>query len=464
MKKITIVIALAALVMNASAQYVQEVHQMGGEGKEKGNGITIDGYGSTFCTGYFSGVAQFDESTTLTAVGKRDAFVAKHSTSGKLEWVKQLSSTKFVNTNAIVSDEYGNTYITGTFGGDFTLEVDYANETLKATKEENNAFVLKLSGDGKALWLKQLGGATAIVYPSAITLTNDGKLYVVGHFRGKVNFTTEELSTSGGEEDFSDGFLAQITTDGEVKWAKQMVSNFDVFVNAISTNSKNEIVVGGIFNDEIKLGENSLSANANTDVFVVKYNNEGTVIWAKPFGGVSDDKVNALAIDKSDNILIGGTFSDLKMIDEELQNAGIFKLNGEGKDDGFVAQLSTVGEVIWSKEIGGSSNENINGIVVDKNENIYVLGYSEGEFKLNDLVFTTKGSRDMFVIKMDAKGNAGWINQTNGSLYPAQITTGKYGGAIIAGHFKGELTMGNKEKLTSKGSSDIFIIHLSNEQ
>ena len=121
---------------------------MGGTGNDQGNPISADSSGNIYITGLFSGIASFDENTSLTSIKGDDIFIAKYNSSGDLQWVKQTEGTENIDNEgySINIDSSNNIYVTGYIYGTTTLFDD-----ISLTPSENNSdtFLLKIEQEAE---------------------------------------------------------------------------------------------------------------------------------------------------------------------------------------------------------------------------------------------------------------------------------------------------------------------------
>lgn len=96
-------------------------HAAGGPGTDYGLGLAVDGNDDAVITGETTGDVEL-AGTTLKAIGKRDIYVAKFSTSGKLSWVKQTGGTLNGLSYAAACGPDGMTFFAGAFSGELNVE------------------------------------------------------------------------------------------------------------------------------------------------------------------------------------------------------------------------------------------------------------------------------------------------------------------------------------------------------
>src|SRR5947207_2063693 len=97
-------------------------------------------------------------------------------------------------------------------------------------------------------------------------------------------------------------------------WAKSAEGNsYDEASSVTTDNAGNIYFTGYFYNDSIIFGVDTLKNLGANDIFLVKYNSNGNVLWAKKAGGVGDDYVSAITTDLVGNIYIVGWFGGTTM-------------------------------------------------------------------------------------------------------------------------------------------------------
>lgn len=150
----------------------------------------------------------------------------------------------------------------------------------------------------------------------------------------------------------------------------------------------------------------SLTSAGGSDIYIIKRDTDGVALWAKRFGGTSDDRGHGITLDHSGNIIITGSFNQSISI-------GTTTLNSNGGYDVLIAKLDNSGNPIWAKSFGGISGsvwEAGNDVTCDTLNNIYVTGYCFAAITLAPGInLTASGIQsDMFVLKMNQSGDYQW--------------------------------------------------------
>ncbi len=225
----------------------------------------------------------------------------------------------------------------------------------------------------------------------------------------------------------------------------------------IALDSAGNSYVISSFTGKIKFGPIELTSKGAKDILIISYKPDGSVAWAKNFGGLDDDEPKSIVCNEVGTLSICGTFTG--NVDF---GGGLIKTSGAF--DGFILRLSPSGEFIYAKKIGGPSDDLVNGIAVDESGNSYVVGtFSDtlGFPGSNVPTLQATAGTDVFLIKYSNTGVPKWAKRAGGVSYQEglSIVYDKHGFVNIAGSFftKIEFPGGSATDLTSTGNYDIFI-------
>ncbi|MCE3280258.1 MAG: hypothetical protein K0S44_2449 [Bacteroidetes bacterium] len=165
-----------------------------------------------------------------------------------------------------------------------------------------------------------------------------------------------------------------------------------------------------------------------------------TFDWVKKIGGKSFDYASDIKRDINGIIYAIGTFQDSCDMDP---GPGTFFLHPANPYDitMFISKMDAEGNLIWAKNLGGTVGPRSVG--TDASGNIYVSGCYYGTVDLDPdsqtmLTFTSNGSNDIFIMKLDATGNLLWV-KTMGGLYSTEnyssMVTDSFGNTYSTGFF-----------------------------
>ena len=153
----------------------------------------------------------------------------------------------------------------------------------------------------------------------------------------------------------------------------------------------------------------SFGAGGN-DMFLLKINSTGEILWNRSWGGIGYDECGAIALDSSENIYLAGTTDSY----------------GAGSTDMCLVKYSNDGDYLWNKTWGGVSSEYCRDIEIDQSGDIYLAGQT-GSFGA--------GGNDMCLVKYSYDGNYIWNKTFGGTTSESCNDLGidLYGNFYLAG-------------------------------
>jgi hypothetical protein len=368
---------------------------MGGIIDEGGSSMALDAAGNIYVTGMFAATVDFDPGpgvATLVSNGAWDGFVLKLDGNGNFLWVNQLGSAALDMGTSVAVDSAGNVVIKGLGGGgSATIDLDPGPGTYTV----NSNYLLKLDGNGNFLWGKALAGVI-------ITLDGQGNIYNSGQFSNATDFdpgpSTYTINGSG-------VFVSKLDPNGNFVWATGIncMSGSNSIQGGLVADSQGNVFCAGSFSVGADLDpgpgiNNVMSANGSMDMFVMKLDPAGNMVWAKHQGGPGFDQTLFITMDVLGNLYTTGYFENTMDFDP---GPNSYTLSAAVTRDAFVTKLDPAGNFLWAGNIGGGANNNGDCIRVDPAGNIYLVGNFTGtaDFDLGPATYTLNGG-DMFICKM----------------------------------------------------------------
>ncbi len=370
--------------------------------------IHIDVSGNIFTVGNYKGDIDFDPGpgTVIRSASNSRLFVHKMDASGNFVWVKVFGDNSYYDkAQSIVTDASGNVYVTGAFSGTTDFEPGTGVYHLTAAGLED-IFILKLDASGGLVWAKSVGGGFHDQGLS-IGLDTSDNVYITGFFHDTVDFDpdtgTFNLIANGLNSDI---FILKLDTSGNFIWAKAMGGTDLDLGQSIAIDDTGNIYLTGNFSATVDFdpgpGIYELVSEGDTDIFVMKMDLQGNLLWAKSFGAQgSADQGTSLDIDASGNVYTTGAF---RFTVDFNPGTGIYELTSNGYRDVFILKLDELGQFIWATSFGGNNGDWGNAIILDSSDNIYTTGYFENTVNFDTgsstWNLTSSGARDIFVHKI----------------------------------------------------------------
>lgn len=234
----------------------------------------------------------------------------------------------------------------------------------------------------------------------------------------------------------------------------------DASGNTIATGFYEDPNVGGPSGDyECGFGTDTIPCVDRSDVFIVKYDPSGNVLWLRGAGGTGIDKSTAITTDPSGNIYVTGNFTSPTMTFDTVS------ISRTGAADIFVAKYDAVGNILWAKAYGNVSGSFAYGIAADVSGNIVITGYFNGAtFVLDATTLTNSyssfGGYLFFIARLDPSGLPVWAKQNiSGSLCAGNgIALDASGNSFVTGYYTSTSVFDTITSPASLGGREIFVI------
>ncbi len=427
-----------------------------GSGNESANNIAAETNGNLYITGYFSSTTLVLGSVSLNRIGSNDVMLIKTDTNGNPSWGRLGGGTGNDISNSIaINSSNSRVAIAGHFSS-VTFTIDTTTLVLSGSLD---AFFAQYDNNGNPLWLRGAGGAGDEI---GFRVVGDysGNSIFVGQFGSNILVDTFEISNSASSG--IDGFIIKHDSDGNVLWAKGIGGSSNDIAYSVTVDYMNNIYVVGYFNSPSITFDNITLSNAgNNDIFIVKYDSNGNVQWARTAGGTNNDYAYSVHIDGQNNVYVTGSFSSSNYV------LGSSTYSTTGSNDVFIVKLNSSGNFLWSRVFGGSGSDIAYGIQVSKNNSVYVTGtYASASMDIGTATLNRIGGNDVFLAKYDSNGNFQWARTAggNGNDFGYSVATDNLNNVIITGSFQGpSITFTNgADSISNLGNNDVFIAKYNN--
>lgn len=280
-----------------------------------------------------------------------------------------------------------------------------------------NLLLLLLSINGFAQapeieWQKSYGGSGYDNLGASIKTTDGG--YILAGYSNSID--GDVIGNDGG----TDFWFIKLNAEGNIEWQRTFGGTQSDVCNAIRQTPDGGFIAAG-YTYSSQSGD--ITNNYGImDVWIVKLAADGSLLWQKTYGGSSEETANDIQLTSDGGyIFTGNTFS----------NNGNVSGN-HGNFDNWVVKLDAAGAVEWSKTLGGSNGETMFSIVQTNDGGFIEVGITESN---NGNVIGNHGAGDIWIVKLTALGNISWSKLIGGSGYDSayNIIQTQDGGFIISG-------------------------------
>lgn len=398
--------------------------------------------------------------------------------SQRLEFGFNVGASGEDKGNAICTDKFGNSYVTGYYSG--TSDFDPSNVTFNLTAVgDYDAFVAKYDTTGKLLWAKSLGGKFKEEGHS-VQVDAMGNVFVSGKFQdtgdfnpGAGQFLLKSNSPYSGTWEI---FVLKLDKNGNFVWAKSYGSTDHDFSYSLCLDKNNNVLITGTFTGKVDFKDGvdtfylKSTIPSSSDLYFLKLRNNGDFVFAKRIGRLGAEIPSKILSDRYNSIYISGYLSSDADFDPDTSVE--HKLYSAGYFDAFVVKLDSNGNFVWAKNVGGNIEDRSNGMGIDDSLNVYLGGIFEGNSDFNpdpnatfNIAAYPGGMGDMFVLKLDKNGDFKWAKRIGGTSTDIlnSLAVDAFGNVYGTGYFFGTVDFdpnAGTKNLTSNGSGDFFIFKL----
>jgi hypothetical protein len=364
------------------------------------NSIIVGHNGYIYLSGNFNGEIN-EGNFSLNSSGKKNAFIVKFDTRGKVEWGSGINGN-FRNKHIFLSqDSKGDLIFAGSFSGELFL-----NNSHFDSRYYYDIAIAKLNDEGEITGSQIMGGKADDLV-NDLTLTRENEIIITGSFEKEFQINEQTLLSNGQ----MDIFMVKLDENLRLIQAHQFGGVYDDIGKTVLLDNENNLLLAGTFTDRLYFNKSyQLESTGKCDVFLSKFDENDKLTWCKSFGGAANDYVNSMDINNSNDIyLIGSYRGTIERGSEKIESE-------EFSSDIFLVKYSAEGDFHLIESFGGENNDFGRTICLDKSNNIYVNGNYSNSIKLLGNASTSHESEDFFVSRLYECGT------TNKVLLPSDTT------------------------------------------
>ncbi|MBU0488475.1 MAG: T9SS type A sorting domain-containing protein [Bacteroidetes bacterium] len=335
------------------------------------------------------------------------------------------------------------------------LVVGYDNQLVGDT----NSFNVTLASTGKYFyrvyaWLDDITGQSTSSIEGSVTTQDIDTTFIsdilcandsiqgYSEWFSTAGIHYETLSGASGCDSVVQYDLTYHPVYHEAAWNFDFGGTGSDYSNAVVSDADGNVYVTGYFANTVDFDPSpdsvGFTAVGTSDIFLAKYNRDGSLNWVFPISTTGADYGNSLTV-KDGFVYLTGSFGGSGDFDP---GTGTVTLNTAGGDDVFLAKYDTDGNYVWAFGLPGTSGQRSYSVSVDNAGNSYITGYSQGATDFDPgtgVVSISTSSYDVFVASYDAAGNYRWAGGIGGASTDIAWEGAIDGAAnfYITGYFKG---------------------------
>lgn len=315
------------------------------------------------------------------------------------------------------------------------------------------------AGDGpfpRVIWAEPVGDKDVEQDEiDGISVDPAGNTVISGIFRGSLVLGDEHF-VSRGEGDV---FVASYDSEGRIRWTQHLGSSGEDNTFDLATDGSGNIVLSGLFSDSMVVGNVTLQSAGAQDMFLIKLDADGDLVWARSFGGPNGDGGNEVSV------LAGGGIAVSAMSHGEFTVDGRVFDAGGGARDAFAMRLDPEGQVLWVHPFNGPGVERIRAISLAETGEVFLGFQYRGSVQSEGMMVKSRGGWDGAAAKLDPGGRLEWLLPVGGpgTDNVRGVGAAPDGSVYISGVFAGPAFMVDRDVPAIGRKGDDFLIKLSSD-
>ncbi len=328
--------------------------------------------------------------------------------------VEQVSLSAAATPSLYLVGNSGLATETNTVTNSFTS----ASTTTAADQSGRLTKLTGIDGTPTATFSVNQQASTGTTTATGSAVDASGNVYVIGAATGDFGNQINQGS--------QDSYLTKYDSAGHVLWQKLLGSGGTANAYGLALDPSGGVVVTGATTGQVMT---TAISNGNNDSFVARYDANGEQSWIKQIQTLATNQSNAVSVDASGNIYIGGSVSG------GVIGAG---QTAQGKGDAFLVKLNSKGVIQSESQFGTSGADSVAATATDSSGNLFVASTQNGhaiisKYAGGDITSAPTWTQDLG--DLAAGGAIGGLTVSNGKVYVSGATSNPNltgGGATVA--------------------------------
>ncbi|MBX7225536.1 MAG: T9SS type A sorting domain-containing protein [Chitinophagales bacterium] len=311
--------------------------------------------------------------------GGYDVWIIKIDKNGEIEWQKTIGGNGDDVLYALNQSSDGG-FILGAHSKSII-----SGEKTESLFGNYDYWIIKIDASGNIEWQKTYGGVNDDILRSIETTMDGG--YIIGG-NSKSGQSGNKLEENQGNWDI---WVLKVDGLGNIEWQNNIGGNHEDYANKTIELSNNDFFIGGGSYSPISGDKTESSFNGNADLWLLKLDENGNIIWQSTIGGDLWDMTYDICTGKNNSVIIGANSSSNLSIDKTEPT--------EGSVDFWILKINSDGNIDWQNNIGGSGGDYLNSIIKTSSNQFIIGGYSNSGFS-GEKNQPSYGSQDFWILKL----------------------------------------------------------------
>lgn len=306
--------------------------------------------------------------------GASDYWIAKLDAIGDLTWQRSFGYSGTDNGLSLIQTNDGGYLATGVL--DVSASGGAGNtRQINSRHAGGDYWAIKLDVAGTLQWSKYFGGSFTDT-PFDVIETSSGYLMV-----GSSDSDDVDITESKGQYDF---WVVNISGTGDLIWERSYGgSEIDEARGIVASDDGNFVIVG----DTRSSDQNVMNNHGGADLWVIKINPLGELLWEKTLGGTSFDVGRSIVKTADNGFLMSGSS---RSSDGDVDN-------NQGQNDAWVIKIDGDANLQWEKTIGGSNIDFANDAISLQDGSVIAVGETSSS---DGNILENKGFTDLLIVKL----------------------------------------------------------------
>jgi hypothetical protein len=313
-------------------------------------------------------------------------------------------------------------------GAKAQINTTAANQTGRLTK------IGDLGGTPAVIVSANQQASSGVTTAQSTVVDSGGNIYVLGNATG--DFGTQ---INQGTQDV---YLTKYDSAGNVVWQNLAGSAGSASGYGLALDPSGGVVISGASTADLST---TSVANGNNDSFVARYDTSGNQTWIKQIQTLATNQANAVSVDASGNIYIGGSVSG------GVIGAG---QTSQGGGDAFLAKFDAKGNLLAENQFGTSGADQVSATATAADGSLYVASVQNGQAVVAKYANGDVTSAPVWTQNLGALstgGAVGGLTVSGNQVYVSGTTS------------NANLTAGGQASIAaaSTGGTDAFVFNLT---
>jgi len=420
---------------------------LGGKNNDLAFAVDADTSGYPYITGgagSTTGIATSGAYQTSLAggIGNYNAFIAKFSSSGRIQWSTYFGGSGSTTGASISTDTSGFLYIAGHTSCKSGMTTSGAFQSIFPSVS-STGYLAKFKATGILVWSTYFGGDGEI---NCVKADVKGNVCIAGNTN-----STSGIATAGAHQaslaGYSDAFIAKFNSSGSLSWATYYGGDGPDNATGITVDASSNIYITGSTETDTGMATSGAYQTSNTgyeDAFIAKFSSTGSIVWGTFFGGWNYDQGIGISIDLKGNLyIIGSTYSNSGIATSGTYQTSFYAITTNGDQEVFLAKFSNSGSFLWGTYYCEDGFNQGWAVATDALGYVYITGNtgstkgiaSTGAYQTSSGGGSNFKPCDAFLAKFNDNGTLSWgtFYGGNGNDYGSAVVSDRHNDLYLAG-------------------------------